>query len=366
MENLFNRAKAFNEDRETASKIIHDVAELNKLFEKETYTDQDKADMAGLLAELGLAGSDASEYAMLRKIRGKIVHRPRNSGAINIVAGGRNDWIGWVELKTAPVDEIAMHNTGRVIRDLDADVFAVVEAEDRITLRTFSATILKKVNGKAFAGVMLIDGNDDRGIDVGIMTKEGYTIDLMRTHIFDLNADGEKVFGRDLPEYKIVTPGGNTVWVLPAHFKSKFGGNDPRSQRKRRGEAESAARVYRRLRDEGFENIIICGDFNDTPDSEPLSALLKETDLKDFSLHPAFSIQDKGGSGTYGNGSDNHKIDYMLLSPALFDKVSACGIFRKGAWAGKRNPKWETYPELTEEVHAASDHHAVWCDIDMD
>jgi len=24
------------------------------------------------------------------------------------------------------------------------------------------------------------------------------------------------------------------------------------------------------------------------------------------------------------------------------------------------------YEELTEEVHAASDHHAVWCEIDID
>ena len=58
-------------------------------------------------------------------------------GGIEVVAEGKADWIGWAELKTAPVDEIAVHNTGRVIRDVDADILAVVEAENRVLLKTF-------------------------------------------------------------------------------------------------------------------------------------------------------------------------------------------------------------------------------------
>ncbi|HRY31356.1 MAG TPA: hypothetical protein P5531_00110 [Bacteroidales bacterium] len=366
VENLFNRVKAFNEDQRTATKYINEVAELNVLFEKEIYSNTDKLRMLTLFQELGLTKTDISKYVIVRKIRGKIVHRPRGTAEISISANGRKDWIGWAELRTEPVDEVAMYNTGRVMRDLNADVLAVIEAEDRITLKTFSDTIISKVNGKPFEKVMLVDGNDERGIDVGIMTQNGYQIDLIRTHIFDTNIEGNKVFSRDLPEYKVITPAGNVVWILPAHFKSKFGGNDPRSQNKRKGEAEKAVEIYNRLRNEGHEFIIICGDFNDTPDSIPLSPLLNNTDLKDFSEHDTFVVNDNGGIGTFGNGSDNNKIDYILLSPSLFNRVTACGIFRKGAWAGKRNPKWEMYPELTEEHHAASDHHAIWCDINID
>ncbi len=364
VENLFNRAKAFNEDQNTSTKYIKEVSELNQLFEKEVYSAQDQLNMIDLIKKLGLTKTDASEFVILRKIRGKIIHRPKN-GAISIVAKGKSDWIGWVELKTEPVDEIAMQNTGRVIRDIDADIIAVVEAEDRVSLKKFSDSILKKVGGKPYEYVMLLDGNDERGIDLGIMTKKGYQIDTIKTHIFDKNEKGLNVFSRDLPEYKIITPKGEVVWIIPAHFKSKFGGNDARSIKKRKGEATKAAEVYNRLTKEGFKNIIICGDFNDTPLSDPLSPLLKKTDLKDFSEHKSFKIEDKAGKGTYGNGSDNNKIDYLLLSPALFKKVKTCGIFRKGAWAGKTKPKWETYPELTAEVHAASDHHAVWCEIDI-
>jgi hypothetical protein len=47
---------------------------------------------------------------------------------VQVVADGRADWIGWVDLKTEPVDELAMRHTAMVIRDLDADVMGVVEA----------------------------------------------------------------------------------------------------------------------------------------------------------------------------------------------------------------------------------------------
>ena len=37
-------------------------------------------------------------------------------------AKGRDDWVGWVELRNAHVNEISVMNTARVIRDVDADI----------------------------------------------------------------------------------------------------------------------------------------------------------------------------------------------------------------------------------------------------
>ena len=71
------------------------------------------------------------------------------------------------------------------------------------------------------------------------------------------------------------------------------------------------------------------------------------------------------GIGTYALGNDDDKIDFLLLSPALFDRVTGGGIFRKGAWPGSRPPRWEVYAELTARHHAASDHHLIWADIDI-
>ena len=219
---------------------------------------------------------------------------------------------------------------------------------------------------------MLIDGNDDRGIDVGLMTKAGFDIGRMQSHINDVQPNGNLVYSRDCPEYSITTPSGEQIWVLPNHFKSKFGGNNAASIAKRQAQATRTAEIYQRLIDTGNENVVVLGDLNDTPDSDPLQPLLASTDLHDVTDHPQFDVGEfnvpannsSRGIGTYGLGNDNDKIDYLLLSPALFARVTAGGLFRRGAWPGSRPQRWEVYDELTERIHVASDHHVIWAEID--
>ncbi len=379
VENLFDRAKAFNEaDPNDATTAIKSVAALNTLFEHANYTVNRKAKMLELVETLELNRFNEGPLARIRTIRGKIFRRPQ-AGGIEVVAGGRDDWIGWAELKTAPVDEVAILNTGRVIRDVDADVLAVIEAEDRVSLKKFSAFVFDRVTDElppaqrpsAYDSVMVIDGNDSRGIDVGLMTKPGFSIGLMRSHIHDLRDNGSPIFSRDCPEYAVTTPDGERVWCLPNHFKSKFGGNNAASRAKRRDQSVRTAEIYAALRAAGEDLVVVLGDLNDTPDSEPLQPLLADTDLRDVGEHPAFDVGEFNagpnntsvGVGTFGLGNDNSKIDYLLLSPALFDRVQAAGLFRKGAWPGSNPPRWTVYNELEKPVHVASDHHVIWADI---
>ena len=380
VENLFDRPKAFNESDTTVTQsTIKAVAELNSIFEEDEYEDAQKARIVELVEQLKLNRFDEGPLALIRKIRGSLFHRPKGGG-IEVVAEGKADWIGWAELKTAPVDEIAVLNTGRVIRDVDADILAVVEAENRVLLKTFGHYVVDRVNDELpqgqrkepYTSVMLIDGNDDRGIDVGLMTKEGFDIEDMRSHVHDLDDTGEPIYSRDCPEYAVTTPTGESVWVLPNHFKSKFGGNDPASIAKRKAQATRTAEIYQHLRNTGHDSVVVLGDFNDTPDSVPLQPLLNGSDLRDVSKHPNFDVgefnvppsNENRGIGTFALGNDNEKIDYILLSPALFGRVTSAGLFRKGAWPGSRPQRWEVYEQLTKEVHAASDHHAIWVNID--
>ena len=105
----------------------------------------------------------------------------------------------------------------------------------------------------------------------------------------------------------------------------------------------------------------IVGDFNDTPDSAPLAPLLAHTDLKDISVHP--KSESDGRSGTFKNGAKGSKIDYILPSPVLFDRVTKAGVFRKGVWGGKYGTLWPIYTMMKEAVHQASDHAAIYADI---
>ena len=107
VENLFDRAKAFNLDDPAESRsILQAVSELNGLFGEVFYTDQHLARMRELIIELGLDNDDTGPFAILRQIRGRMVSRP-NSGGFVLKARGRDEWVGWVELRTAEVNEIA-------------------------------------------------------------------------------------------------------------------------------------------------------------------------------------------------------------------------------------------------------------------
>lgn len=372
VENLFDRAKVFNETAPGAANphqdIIDGVGELNGLFEQPNYTDLRKARMLELFDILGLLNSNESKFALLRRIRGKVIHR-FNSGVREIVADGRDDWIGWVELKTEAVDEIAMELTARVIFDSNADVLGVVEAEDRIVLKRFQKIMSDKFGvDEKYPHLMLIDGNDKRGIDVGLATGPDIPIGKMLSHV-DERRDNKTVFSRDCPEFEITTPDGNQVLIMVNHFKSKFG-NQSRSNARRKQQAEVVAEYYNARIAAGVENIIVMGDLNDHPDSNPMKPLT-DTTLKDVSEHPSFTDfefnTDNGnkGIGTYDLGNDRHKIDYLLVSPNLFGKITNGGLFRKGAWPGSQPPRWEVYPELTRREHAASDHHLIFADIDI-
>ncbi|MFP9139493.1 endonuclease/exonuclease/phosphatase family protein [Devosia sp. XGJD_8] len=360
VENLFDRPKAFNlEDHAKGAAITDAVAELNVLINKDEYSAADKARMLVLIGELKLTSSNPP-FVNFRKIRGAFWKKPRN-GPLEIVANGRGDWVGWVELKTEHNNAVAVMNTGRVIKEVGADILAVIEAEDRVALMQFSDQVLKKLDGAPYDEIMLIDGNDQRGIDVGLMVTNGFSVGLMRSHIADMLPNGERVFSRDCPEYQVITPSGEIIWVLPSHFKSKYGGNDPSSVKKRAAQAERTAEIYEALRADGQDKVVVLGDLNDTPDAAPLQRLLAQTDLKEVTEHPRFSPGQFSGIGTYGTGSKAHKIDYLLLSPALFARVTAAGLFRKGAWTA--SGRWEMFPELERDIHAASDHHLIWADI---
>jgi endonuclease/exonuclease/phosphatase family metal-dependent hydrolase len=249
-----------------------------------------------------------------------------------------------------------------VIRDVNADVLGVVEAENRIVLDKFSAQLLKEVGGVPYEFVMLIDGNDDRGIDVGIMARAGFELESIRSHIDDRDALGI-VFSRDCPEYRVTTPTGARLVVLVNHLKSKGFGRQSDSNARRLRQAERIREIYERLRAGGEDKIAVLGDLNDTPDSPPLAPLLQQTDLKDISALPEFTSD--GRVGTFGNGTKGEKIDYILLSPALQAHVIGAGVFRLGVWGGKNGTLFPHYETMKRAVHAASDHAALFVDLNI-
>lgn len=349
------------DDWQDGKDILAAYTKLNTILQKPVYTAADKNAILTELGKLGLTNSDDNKWVILRQNRGKLVKRP--STGPEIVANGRGDWIGWVSLKNEAVNEIATRMTAKVVQDLNPDVLAVIEAEDRIALTRFNDQLLKPINA-TFQGIMLIDGNDERGIDVGVLTKPSCEVETIVSHVDDVDANGARIFSRDCPEYTIRVNGGQAILLLINHYKSKGYGSPAASNARREAQARRTREIYDQRRAEGQDLIAVVGDFNDTPDHGPLDPLLKQgSDLRDVSQHPQF--QGDGRPGTYANGTASNKIDYLLLSPDLFNAVTTCGVFRTGVWGGVNGTLFPHYPEMTRAEHAASDHAALWADINV-
>lgn len=372
VENMFRRPIVLNGDNNAAARLVLDeFSAFQSLLDKTTYTVADKAKIIQFLKDFGLDKTDEGPVVYLRRSRGQLVTRPK-TGPVVVSASGRDDWIGWLELKREAVSAIATRNTARVIGDLKADVLAVIEAEDRPTLVRFNRDVFgpmqaaepAKSDQWKYRHVMLLDGNDDRGIDVGLFAKDGYNIINLRTHVDELGVNGEPIFSRDCAEYLIETPGGNQVLFLVNHFKSKGHGTQASSNAKRTAQAQRVAEIYRDRRQQGINNIVVLGDLNDTDQSAPLHGLIVNSDLLDVSTLGPPIFDNTGRTGTYGTGGE--KIDYLLCSPALINLVTSAGIFRQGVWRGPKvkNP-WTMYDTITSEVQSASDHAAIWAEINL-
>ena len=72
-----------------------------------------------------------------------------------------------------------------------------------------------------------------------------------------------------------------------------------------------------------------------------------------------------GRPGTNGNGTKSGKLDYILMSPELTKKAKIGGIERRGVWGGKHGDLFPHFPEIKTAKDAASDHAALWVDLDL-
>jgi hypothetical protein len=161
VENLFGRAKVLNlDDKDSGDKILEKIDEFRELLKKSTYNTTDKARI------LELYNEELKPYILVREDRGKLFKK-RGWAITGVKADGVKDWDGSIEFKRDKFSNLSRENTARVIKDVKADVACIVEVENRETLRSFDAHLLKS----RYKYEMLIDANDPRNIDVGLYSK---------------------------------------------------------------------------------------------------------------------------------------------------------------------------------------------------
>jgi endonuclease/exonuclease/phosphatase family metal-dependent hydrolase len=104
------------------------------------------------------------------------------------------------------------------------------------------------------------------------------------------------------------------------------------------------------------------GDFNSSP-TDPSLAPLINSNLVDIMAHSKFKRDQ--WAGTYGDANKDDKFDYIFMSPKLSNLVNEGGIERRGVWAGRDGKKFNPLQTITKLAEAASDHAAVWVDLNI-
>ncbi|MFC2050411.1 endonuclease/exonuclease/phosphatase family protein [Chloroflexota bacterium] len=338
-ENLFSRPRIFGTRRKRSLELLEYVSLLQGELSKDVF---DHNRISELKKKL-------SGYVKINDVRGK-----------HGTATGAGKWLGWVELTRRRADDVAVENTARVLSDIDADVLCLIEVENRPALQKFHDDLLVKqflkLAGKSsYEFILLIDGNDQRGIDVAVMSR--LPISWVRSHMHEkaeYNGRMVPTFSRDCLEVQVELPRERLLQLMVNHFKSMgySPGNDPQSNRRRKGQAERVAELVdeHNLQE---EYIVVAGDFNSDTDSPSLAPLIGKAGLYNVNLKLEPSQR-----GTYRVGSK--QLDYLLISNALKGALQSVYIERRGMYSKK---KWPHYETVTGRRTEASDHSAVVADF---
>lgn len=334
-ENLFSRPKIFEQTAKRSNQLLGYVAQLQEALKNDIFDHKRIKELKSKLRG----------YATVNDLRGD-----------HMTAVGAQEWLGGVELVRADISDAAVKNTARVISDVDADVTCLIEVEDRNLLQKFHDDLLLKefLQPSARPGythVLLIDGNDPRGIDVSFMSR--LPVIAMKSHIHELvDYDGKRVrtFSRDCLEVQLEAPDGKILHLKLNHFKSMGYSprTDPQSNRRRLGQAK---RVVELIEQHDLQNdyVIVAGDLNSDPASPSMEPLVNKNGLYNVNLELAAADR-----GTYGTGKK--QLDYLFISEGLKNCLQGVRLERRGVFT---KTKWQPYPTVKSKRTQASDHAAV-------
>lgn len=266
----------------------------------------------------------------------------------------------------------------RIREVMDVDVLAVQEVEH--------IEILKQFNRDHLAGlyphVVLVEGNDQRLIDVGLLSK--LPIGPIVSHQAAVHPDdpSRRVFSRDLLQVEIQNQNGDKLFnIYNTHLKSHFVpfGQDPvqgaiQANERRRRQAEIIGRLISRM-ERRNSLFVLVGDMNDPPDSEFLAPMLTVDgdSLVNALEDPEETREPKAETPGQGPGPQDLKAWTHRFNPPgpelpkyeLFDQI---WVSKK--LAGRLRPKGEQpkgahIDRRRNHGGDGSDHDPAWVELDV-
>ncbi|MBP5434489.1 endonuclease/exonuclease/phosphatase family protein [bacterium] len=219
------------------------------------------------------------------------------------------------------------------VEKIDADIILLQEIEKESCL----ADLFEAAGGK-FDAWYLGEKGYDASLDTGVMTKGEITYRNKHVEQIDCpECDGGKTtFSHTFLEIHIKL-GCREIIVFSAHFKSK---NEDDSSR-RLAEARAAVKILERVAEQNPQALIVLGgDLNDTPGSEPVEIL----ESSDSLLRVASDLPELDQATYYYHGE-------AIALDHIFQAVAASGSYvPKSAEVIKNSP---SYYSLDPSDHAA-------------
>lgn len=294
-------------------------------------------------------------YKLLKNERGSMRPKPINWEKFK-EEGGSIHYFGTTLPEYGPVSKSSRKLTAKVITENAPDILAMQEVENLDALLQFNRTYLD--NDYKYA--MVIDGNDPRQIDVGVLSK--YPIKSFSTHRFDKKSDGKPIFSRDCLIAEIEISKTKTLTLLINHFKSKIGGGGE----KRKLQAQRVVDIIedRFGKNMSDNNFVVLGDLNDGNNSIDLEVLIKNEKLENVLLRIDAAEQ---WTHYYKKEKKAEQLDYILISPSLKDKnkTNKPTIERRGLGNDIDIYSGTRFNEEISGKDGASDHCAIFITLEL-
>ena len=288
---------------------------------------------------------DAASERRLRTFKGRVVHQKDPDDTVDIADR---------------------------IKSMDLDVLAVQEAENIEALRTFN----KESLGGMYPHVILVEGNDPRLIDVGVLSR--YPIGQVVSHQTEPDpiSPVRPIFGRDLLRVDVLNPTRRErlLSIYNTHMKSNFidwsenrtaekrEAARVRNNERRRRQAEATRRI---VEDETRPNskYVVLGDMNDDPESEHLAPLVQSklklvdalANVEETRASKAETVGPQPGprwTSRYkrsGEPPEHRLFDQIWVSPSLGSRVDRSFIERRTKHGGNgsdHDPAWVVLRDL--------------------
>ncbi len=282
---------------------------------------------------------------------------------------------GTLRRTSAPVDkeEASRRAQAQAILSEDLDLVVLQEVENLAALEEFNREHL----GGAYRA-FLIEGNDERGIDVAFLVKKDLPFEVeQRTRKGEVWKDpaqgGREVpmFSRDLTSLVIRAPGrAQPLAVLfGTHMKSKRDRpGDPESALHRAAQAKRTAEIMDEARREFGPSVpvLVAGDFNgDLTHAPELRPIFDAGFVDGFDAAPVKTAAEDRVSHTYhprGGTAQAHQMDGVVIDKAWARLVKSARAHRYKDASGAVKPVPRTYDERSLNP---SDHFPVVVELDL-